>query len=813
MSQTFAYYLTRFRQRRGLTKSALAEALGATRMSIIDWEAGRRVPRDQARLLDLAQVLQLTPSEAEHLIMAARQHSAAATSPAQAAAPQGAADPLTMARPHQLRPSVADFVGRDIETAQLVAALRAALTRGCGACISGVLGMGGIGKTELAYAVAHQLRDAFPNAQLVLQLQGTSAAPLTAEQTLQAAIRAFTPNAKLPDDLPALEGLYRTALHGQRALILADDAYDAAQVRPLLPPAGSALLITSRTRLTLPGMATVHLEPLGSEQAVLLLRMICPRLREAEAQALALACAYLPLALRVSGGILHTSPALPVATYLARLKDERKRLNQLRDPNDKQLDVAATLALSYAQLDPIAQQVFRQLGVLVGDFSTELALAVVDPSAELDAEATLHQLLRRNLLMYDTARSRWRLHDLVRDLAWRYLTELGEEYATGWRYAQAGVRLAQAIDALYLAGGDSLRTALERFDKERPHIDAARHWASQYAGAPAVDTLILEEMIATRNIALLRYSVQHEQFPRLEQALAAARRLGDRRGEGIALDRLALAYAQLGDVQQSIAYGRQALASAQALGDRHGQARAFNNLGCAYMDLGDPARAIPYHEQELTIALEIGDGRSQARSLSNIGSAYGKLGDAARAIPYFEQALEVVHALGEWRGESIILCELGECYVVWGEPQHAIDCCRRALTITRNIQSQRHEGYVWCILGRAYAAQGQQTQTSSAFARALALFHEIGDRRGVAECSWHYGLVLAVQGDRTQALPLLREGVAYEQAMGYVQAAEHAALLARLEAGEQLPPEWLRPGGQRVVGADQSGPAGDAALP
>jgi hypothetical protein len=61
---------------------------------------------------------------------------------------------------HQLRAPVADFIGREREIDKLVQALGAAT--GAAAAISGVRGMGGIGKTELAYAVAQRLKGNFP---------------------------------------------------------------------------------------------------------------------------------------------------------------------------------------------------------------------------------------------------------------------------------------------------------------------------------------------------------------------------------------------------------------------------------------------------------------------------------------------------------------------------------------------------------------------------------------------------------------------------------------------------------------------------
>src|SRR6185295_13702894 len=97
-----------------------------------------------------------------------------------------------------------DFVGRTSEIAQLHAALLCAIDTGGVAAISGIQGMGGVGKTELAYAVAQQVRNAFPDAQIVVTVRGSSASPLSPEQALQTVIRAFLPDAPLPDDLPAL---------------------------------------------------------------------------------------------------------------------------------------------------------------------------------------------------------------------------------------------------------------------------------------------------------------------------------------------------------------------------------------------------------------------------------------------------------------------------------------------------------------------------------------------------------------------------------------------------------------------------------
>src|SRR6266508_5889820 len=113
---------------------------------------------------------------------------------------------------HQLRAPVGDFVGREHEIDRLVSAL--STVSGGMATISGVRGMGGIGKTELAYAAAQRLAGHFPDAQLLIELRGASANPLTPEAALQTAIRAFEREVKLPDDLGQLQALYRDKLTG-----------------------------------------------------------------------------------------------------------------------------------------------------------------------------------------------------------------------------------------------------------------------------------------------------------------------------------------------------------------------------------------------------------------------------------------------------------------------------------------------------------------------------------------------------------------------------------------------------------------------
>ncbi|MCZ4100799.1 AfsR/SARP family transcriptional regulator, partial [Streptomyces sp. H39-C1] len=153
-------------------------------------------------------------------------------------------------RPAQLPGTVPDYTGRAVFVRELSSQLANAAENGVLIAVSALAGLGGVGKTTLAVHVAHAARDAFPDGQLYVDLQGTDARPAEPEAVLGSFLRALgLSDSAIPDSLADRAALYRSTLDGRRVLALLDNAHDAAQVRPLLPGTpGCAALITSRVR-------------------------------------------------------------------------------------------------------------------------------------------------------------------------------------------------------------------------------------------------------------------------------------------------------------------------------------------------------------------------------------------------------------------------------------------------------------------------------------------------------------------------------------------------------------------------------------
>lgn len=812
-------------RRAGVGARTLAKLTGIPRTAIDNWREGTvRRPRHWRPLVQIAKVLTLSEEETDDLLSAAGYACIVALAdnlPAEH--PDRRHLDLWLARsaalPYsQLRAAAADFVGRGAALNTLLAALRDA--DGAMAAIAGIRGMAGVGKTELAVLAANRLRNRFPDGQLMVNLRAVSTAPLTPAQALKQVIHVYAPDAQPGDDLESLQRRYCALLSGRRVLILADDASDAAHVRPLSPPAGCALLVTSRRRFSLPGMSVVDLEVLTEAEAVALLRAICDRVSVDEARQIAAECGYLPLALRIGGGVLLNDPALHVRDLLAALADRRQRLGRLRDPDDPQLDVAASLALSYTGLDETTKYVFRQLGVFVTDFTTELAVAVVAAPAGADVIGTLRMLLRHNIIEYDPGRARWRLHDLVRDLACDYLEAAGERENAMWRYAEAVVEIAEAIQQHYLATGAVL-VALAHFDAVRPHLDAGRQWAAAHAGVPRGDRLLVADSVATQYVGFLRYDLRGDIAPQAQQALAAARRLGDRHGEGIVLNRLGRLHCDLGEAAHAVVLHEQQLALASACGDQTGQARALNNLASANLYLGHPRLAIQLHERQLATVQALGICRGEAIALGNLGRVWLFLGEGQKGLEYLVRAHALARESGDRHGEAVIMGNLGYAYLISGDAQraanqldHALAMARsmgdrhlettvlydlsqaliavgrvtqglehgqRALTLARAIGARQAEANALMALAQGHDTIGEKRQARTAYEQALVILAAIGDQHGQAECKWRLGLVL-IKEDRPRAMALLHAALTYQQEIRHTKATEHAAVLSRLEA-------------------------------
>ena len=618
-------------------------------------------------------------------------------------------DPVATAL-HQVPRPPADFTGRKEELEELLAAIEQG-----GVTISGLQGLGGIGKTALALKLVEQLRARYPDAQFYLDLKGASKQPLAVAEALAHVVRAYHPAAKLPDREVELRGLYLSVLDGKRALLLMDNAAGAEQVEPLIPPTGCVLLVTSRWHLDLPGLTAKNLDTLAIEEARALLLAIAPRIAE-WADDIAKLCGYLPLALRLAAGALSKYRNLKPADYARRLQDTQQRLELIE----------ASLSLSYELLSEELRERWRWLAVFPDSFADDAAAAVWE--VEMDqAQQTLGELTAASIVEWNEITERHRLHDLVRIFA-RAKLSTQERDTSQKRHATYYKSVLAAADNIYLQGGAAAARGLALFDLESDNIRTGHDRLAAQEIATDEELIRLRMTYATVgiNILLLR---QHprERIRWLEISLAAARELKERLVEGDALGNLGIAYAELGDSRLTIDFFEQALLIHRGLGDRRNEGISLGNLSTAYALLGESQRAIQFNEQALLIYRELGDRRGEGTGLNSLGLAHAALGKTERALQLYEQALLIYRELGDSRGEGITLNNIGNAYLKIGEPIRAIQIYEEALLIRQEIGDRRGQGSTQWNMSLALDQLGKRSQAIQHAEQSLVIREQIED--------------------------------------------------------------------------------------
>jgi tetratricopeptide (TPR) repeat protein len=532
-------------------------------------------------------------------------------------------------------------------------------------------------------------------------------------------------------------------------LLLLDDAAGHDQVRPLLPgTAGSLVLVTSRRRLAALEDATViSLDTLAPGEAAGLLTQLAarPRLQPDDAAVgkITQLCGYLPLAIGLIASQLRHHPAWTAAELADGLAAAHDRLAVMHAEN---MSAAATFDLSYSDLTPGAQRLFRRLGLVPGPTIDGYAAAALDGTSLDQARRCLGELYDQHLIA-EPASGRYQLHDLLREHAQalaavddsadtnaatgRLLDYYLDSAATAGRHfaSWAGYRRPPAAHSPI--GSPDLSTrdqAAAWLEAERTNLGAAADRAAKTGRsrhATQIPAAISGFLVAHG------YRDQAETLQRT--ALAAARQVRDRPGEAIALDELCLLAWQAGDHTAAAAAGAQAVAVYQDIGDVPGQAYALTQLGLAHKQAGDYPAAAACHQQSLALARSIGDRLAEADALNNLGRVQQLIGDYPTAGRTQRQALALFRELGNPLGQAVTLNDLGVLQKETGDYQAASGSQQQALKLFGDLGDRFGQAIALNELGDVQQLTGDYASAASSHQQALELHRELGSRRGQAE--------------------------------------------------------------------------------
>jgi tetratricopeptide (TPR) repeat protein len=512
-----------------------------------------------------------------------------------------------------------DFTGRDEELKELQAKFAS------GTNIIGLRGIGGVGKTALAFKLAETLKDSYPDGQVMVDMRGTSDNPTSPSDAMGSVIHAYHANKKLPDSEAEIKEMYLSLLKGKRALILLDNALDDKQTLKLIPPRSCGLLVTSRKTITLPGLFRKDLGVLKPEEALELLIKVQsstsdfagllkddPALSE-----IASLCGFLPLALRAAGSHLTNASDINPKRYAKDLLDERTRLEKIGEEG-VELGVDASFNLSFRRLDANTQRTFLDASVFPTDFDGQAEEQICRD----EGHKRLTELVRWSLVDYKPQGyeyGRYKLHDLARLFASARQSDESKAIAYE-RHAQYYKELLSEADSLYLKGGNSIQMGLALFDREQANILTGQAWAEKNLMAKSSAAKLCKSYPSAGAYVLNLRLHPEKKIAWLERGIEAARRSKDKTLEGVHLGNLGLAYADLGEPRKAIEHYEQALKISREIGDRRGESHRCWNLGLEHEKAGDLQRAADLMQICVDFEREIGhpDAKKDADRIESV---------------------------------------------------------------------------------------------------------------------------------------------------------------------------------------------------
>ena len=516
------------------------------------------------------------------------------------------------------RPRAEKFVGRTDELDWL----RQHLVDSGVAAIAGLRGIGGIGKTELAIAIARELEAQFEGGVVWLECGPNDVRAI--QERLAAAL-----GVRLTHSEPSIRADALSLALKQRppTLIVLDDIRrrhlaDIDRLKPPAPPC--SLLVTSRRDDVLPAHQVKHLDNLTADQAEELLtyllesQSVTPDTDSVHKIVVLLEGVPLAitLAARRAGRIAHRRGGIdqpPLKALLDELQS-RRRIRAVDMGDRRDLSLLITFDASHDDLDEADQARLRLLGVFARSEFALGSLQAAWGSDEADARSALTRLVNAGLLE-EIDDDVWWMHDLLREYA-------EERLARG---DPANVKLARLRHAAYWKQylEQAQRLSIEdwrNLETLRPEVAQAANWLlTNWQSDPR---------LAAEFMAEISQTFQYYTFTRWETWL------------------------------------NMGIAAAEASGERNTARRLQRSLGEYHQFRGDPLQAEQLLRSSLNVAQEMLQAatadedkdtglRGVAVTQSSLAALLRTRGQYDEAERLYRESLAVKEKLGDSREVAV----------------------------------------------------------------------------------------------------------------------------------------------------------------
>jgi non-specific serine/threonine protein kinase len=625
-----------------------------------------------------------------------------------------------------LAPDLTSFVGRADETAALARLLEERR-------LVSLAGPGGVGKSRLAARVLKE-REAVHVLELAPVTDPQRVAPTLAEQL-------GVPRPEALDEALRTSAMLLVLDNCEHLL---DACADLAQ-RLLGRCPDLRILTTTREPLGLAGETVLRIGPLRvpaeesldalttSEAGELFLHRAQAaradfRVNAANASAVARICRRLdglPLAIELAANRVAALAPADIADRLDHLLASTSR-----GAPERQQTLEATIAWSYALLEPDERDLFDRLSVFVGGFTLGGAEAVGQPRSQV--VECLSRLVAKSLVLAEPQPDggvRYRLLEPLRAFGRANLEAAGSLESTRDRHADYVLELAE-------------RAAPELFTPRLPVW--FRQLEAEWDNIRLADDRLYETASSERLLRLhtalawwwSRPDRQAEAFQRFERALGLPNVTRFPRLRGRVVGAAGTCAMQQSDMAVAAQLVDEALAIGRAEHDAWLECMMLSTGGRVRLYQGDVASAETTLREGLARARQTGQAWAASRILDALADADIAQGNAELAEAHMRESLSIARdGLDPW-SVAMGLIGLGDLLRSRDEFEDAAMAYEEARQTLEPVNPQGAASH-GLLHNLAYVAleRGQLTHAAELFIDSADAYRRVGtDRRGLAEC-------------------------------------------------------------------------------
>jgi eukaryotic-like serine/threonine-protein kinase len=303
----------------------------------------------------------------------------------------------------------------------------------------------------------------------------------------------------------------------------------------------------------------------------------------------------------------------------------------------------------------------------------------------------------------------------------------GDAALTTLEQTQQSKKLAKGMDAQLDLARSEAQESLGNYHEQLAAASAAAEKAKSLQS-----NLLLARTRIQECWALINLGDPQKAKPLCEEAWNLNTKAGDQIGAAHAINVVANAAYQQGDLVGAKKLYEQALSISETIGDKLDESGALNNLANVLGDQGDQDGAVRTYGKSIKVAKERGDKAGLALAQQNLGVVLFESGNAKAGGEMLQHAILVWREVGDKSMEAAVLNNLCLFSLAAGEPKKAMENCENSIRLRKEIDSKSYVAKSLVSRGSVKMAEGDLVGARKDYEDGLQTQESLGQKTDVA---------------------------------------------------------------------------------